>query len=205
MEQFSLEKIKEDIVRKIEAAIENPISEVRLGEIEEKIKSITEFFIENGFNNNEQKATEKALEEEILKSSTTVDNIAEFEIMLEILSDKFGSQHGWVENYLAHENAHGNVAEATGHDWVGYSTVFIKDNNNELTGIQPLNFTKSKPEWGPKEMLTKKIQVTEAPEKYGDKLSDGDKSELDWERQKLEKIEEDEKRLIELRKELGIK
>lgn len=117
---------------------------------------------------------------------------------------KFGSEHGWVEKYLAHENAHVNIAEVTEHEVVGYATVFIKDNTGELVAIQPLNFTKPQLEWGPEEMIRKNIETAEAPEKYGDKLSDGDKSDLTLAKQRLEKIEENKKRLVELKKELGI-
>lgn len=204
MEQFSLEKTREDIVRKIEQAINNPISENRLGEIENELKLFTDKFIETGNRTEEQLGVEKKLEEEIFKSSAIVGNITEFRIMLDYLSEKFGSEHRWVENYLAHENAHANVAENTGHEFVGYATVFIKDESNNLVGIQPLNFTKPQLEWGPEEMLRKGIKTTEAPEKYGDKLSDGDKSDLALSKQRLEKIEEDKNRLAELRKELSI-
>lgn len=208
MEQFSLEKVKEEIIKKIETAIGNPISDERLEEIERELARFNSIFIEKGFRDEEQDKAEKQLEEEILKSSALAENIVEFEIMLNYLSERFGTQHDWIDNYLAHENAHANVAEATGHESLGYATVFIKDNSGELVSIQPVHITKPQPEWGPKEVFSKNIEVLEAPEKYGDKLSDGDRADIELSRQKLRKIEErenkDKEKLEEVRKELGI-
>lgn len=206
--QPSLEEIREGVIKKIEQASSNPISEDRLGEIENELKLSTDKFIETGKRSEEQLETEKRLEEEIFTASAIVDNLVEFRMMLDYLSEKFGSEHGWVEKYLAHENAHVNIAEATEHEVVGYATVFIKDNNGELVAIQPLNFTKPQLEWGPEEMVKKNIETAEAPEKYGDKLSDGDKLDIALTKQRLEEIEKkkdiDKNRLAELRKELGI-
>jgi hypothetical protein len=201
----SFEQIKDEVVKKIEQASGNPISEDRLGEIEDELKLLTDNFIETGNRSVEQLEAEKVLEEELFKSSAIVGNITEFRIMLDYLSEKFGSEHKWVENYLAHENAHASVAEATGHEFVGYATIFIKDNKNEIVGIQPLSFTKPQLEWGPEEMIKKGIETTEAPEKYSDKLSEGDETALILAKQRLEKIEQDKQRLSEIRKELGIK
>lgn len=208
MEQFSLERVREEIIKRVETAIGNPISDERLGEIERELSKFNSVFIEKGFRDEEQNKAEKQLEEEILRSSALAENLFEFETMLNYLSERFGTQHGWIDNYLAHENAHANVAEATGHESLGYATVFIKDNSGELVSIQPVHITKPQPEWGPKEVFSKNIEVLEAPEKYGDKLSDGDKADIVLSKQRLKEIEEREKKdkekLEGVRKELGI-
>lgn len=203
-DQPSLEEIKEEVIKKIEQASSNPISEDRLEEIENELKLSTDKFIETSKRSKKQLESERKLEEEIFTASAIVNNLVEFRIMLDYLSEKFGLEHGWVEKYLAHENAHVNIAEVTEHEFVGYATVFIKDNTGELIAIQPLNFTRPQLEWGPEEMIKKNIETAEAPEKYSDKLSDGDESDLVLARQRLEKIEKDKNRLAELRKELGI-
>lgn len=207
-QQFSLEKMRHNIAGRIEAASSNPIAETRLAELEDQLEKFTDKLIDIGHRDDEQIASESAIEIEILRSSAVADNIVEFTEMLEQLSAKYGAQHKWKEKFLAHENAHASVAQAMGHQWVGYATVFIKDEGGNLSSIQPLHFTKPKPEWGPKELISKNIEVTKAPEKYGDRLSPSDEQGLVRDMERLERIklreEADSKRIAELRRELGI-
>lgn len=203
----SVEQLKEKIKQCIEQASKNPMAENRLAEIELQLSQMEETFLQTGTRSSEQLATEDRLEQEIKDSTAIADNLVEFKTMLEQLSEKYGSEHGWVENYLAHENAHANAGAETGHEWVGYGTVFLKDETGNLSHIQPLHFTKPKLEWGPREMLAKRIEVTAAPEKYGDKLSDADTDLLQRDQQRLRELGEretrDRARLTDVRKQLA--
>jgi len=183
---FSLEKMRAEISTRIEQARNNPIAEARLVELEAELSKLTDDFIRIGSRDAGQISSEDAVENEILKSSAVADNIVEFKEMLGQLGATYGdaikggneSAEKWAEDLLAHENAHANVAQETGHEWVGYGAVFIKDEAGRISSIQPLHFTKPKLEWGPREVIEKNIGVTQAPEKYGINFRRGTSSSL---------------------------
>lgn len=202
--QFDQTKLKVSEI--IENAINNPIYESRLIELEEKLKTTRDRFIKTGKRTPEDNAQDDEVESEIMKSSAVVETLPEFEEMLKQLSVKFGNEYNWINNYLAHENSHANVAESTGHNLVGYATVFIKDDQGNLSNIQPLHFNKPDLNWGPEEMLRKSIEVTNAPEEYGDRLSEGDIESLQNDKKSLAEIKEreDKIRIREIRNDLGL-
>ncbi|MDO8482593.1 MAG: hypothetical protein Q7S86_02120 [bacterium] len=214
---FSLEKIRKEIFQRIDVARNNPIARTRLVEIEKQLGRFIDTFLKNGQRDDAQIISENEIDREILQSCAVADNIVEFKEMLRQLAERYESAIGknneeaikWAEDMLAHENAHANVAQATGHEWVGYAALFIKDEDGNLSSFQPLHFTKPKLEWGPRELITKSIEVIEAPEKYGNKLSEGDVESLAQDKQRLESIrvreEMDQRRISEIRKDLGIK
>jgi hypothetical protein len=200
------EQIKLKVSEKIENAINNPIYESRLIELEEKLKNTRDRFIKTGKRNAEDNAQDDEVESELMKSSAVVETLPEFKEMLNQLSVRFGNQYNWINDYLAHENSHANIAESTGHDLVGYATVFIKDDQGNLSNIQPLHFNKPDLNWSPEEMLRKSIEVTNAPEVYGDKLSEGDMESLQNDKKSLAEIREreDKLRISEIRNDLGL-
>lgn len=200
------EQIKLEVSQKIENAINNPIYESRLIELEEKLKNIRDRFIKTGKRNPEDNAQDDEIESELMKSSAVVETLPEFKEMLNQLSVKFGNKYNWIDNYLAHENSHANMAESTGHDLIGYAIVFIKDDQGNLSNIQPVHFNKPDLNWSPEEMLRKSIEVTNAPKEYEDKLSEGDIESLNNDKKSLIEIREreDKIRISEIRNNLGL-
>lgn len=190
-----LEGMKLRVAEKLEKAIRNPMYESRLIELEEKLKHARDQFIKTGQREEGNDNQDDAIEVELLNSSAVVETLPEFQEMLHQLSVKFGERHNWTANYLAHENSHANVAELTGHNLVGYATVFIKDAEGNLSGIQPLHFNKPDLRWAPEEMLMKSIEVTNAPETYGDTISEGDIESLKNDKESLLKVREEKNKL----------
>lgn len=201
-----LEEMKSKVAEKLEKAINNPMFESRLIELEEKLKHVRDKFIKTGQREDIDNKQDDAIEAELLKSSAVVETLSEFQEMLNQLSVKFGKEYNWIDNYLAHENSHANIAELTGHDLIGYAVVFIKDAEGNLSNIQPLHFNKPNLSWSPEEMLMRGIEVTNAPETYGDILSEGDIESLKNDNESLLKIrkEKDKLRINQIRNSLGL-
>jgi len=191
--QPSLEQINEAVVEKVRRAINNAISKDRLDEIEEELEFFNAQYIKNEGLSDEDLATVREIEDERDRSIATVGNITEFRMMLDYLEERFGPKDDWIKSYLAHENAHANVAEATGHNFIGYSIEFVKLDDSGSVYVQPGISLEPQPEWGREELLRKRIAVTLAPEHYGDVLSVGD--EADWHvlERELEKVRSDNK------------
>lgn len=204
----SLEALHKLMAERIESASNNPIKSDHLKELEQRLSLIADRYIETGAHNEKDTAEEAVIEAEILRSTAVAHTLAEFKILLDQLSTRYGEQYQWTEKFLAHENAHANVAEATGHQWVGYGAVFIADTERQLSGIQVLHFTKTQLEWGPKEMLSKSIAVTEAPSVYGDTLSESDVMQIEANTKKLNELQKrqskDTERLPDVKAEFGI-
>lgn len=194
-QEFNAEKMRSDIAERIRNAKDNALSEERLAEFEDKLRSYQDLFIKNGQRNPEDIAEEDQIEAEILRSSAVADTLNEFREVLEQIKANYFLGEEWVNNLVEHENAHANVAQATGHEWVGYGAVFIKDANGQLSNIQPVHFTKPNLSWGPREVITKNIEVTEAPALYGNSLSEGDEKSVEEDQERLKRIDETRKRL----------
>jgi hypothetical protein len=205
----SLEIVKTKIRESIEKAKNNPIAESRLSEIESINNKTVDNFIERGYHDPEDIIQEDLIEVEILKSTALAENLIEYEEMLHQISSEFGLSKQWAEDLLVHENAHANISEFVNEDWIGYGAVFIKDEEGFLSNIQPLHLSKPKITWGPKEMITKKIEVLDAPRVYENQLSEGDVLDIELNQKRLEKIklqeENEKKRMTQIREELGMK
>ncbi|MFA7193489.1 MAG: hypothetical protein WC087_01050 [Candidatus Paceibacterota bacterium] len=202
-----IQEMKEEISGRLDRAINNPISEERFSELELQLQNLKENFLKKGYRESPEIDDEDSIEKEIFASSAIADTIVEFKEMLDQLGDRFGKYRDWVGKYLAHENAHTNVAETLGYEKVGYATVFIKDENENLAFIQPLHFSKPQIDWGPRESLEKQLEVASAPEKYGDKLSDSDEANIEEYKKDLEELNQSdldkEKELSEIRSRLN--
>jgi hypothetical protein len=205
---YSPEDIRDKVLECIEKAKTNPISESRLIEIESLNNKLLNNFIERGYHTSDDIILEDLIEVEILKSTALASNLIEFKEMLEQIRLRFGLSKEWATDLLIHENSHANVSESVDEEWVGYGAIFIKDENGELSNIQPLHISKPKIIWGPKETIVKKIQVLEAPTVYGNKLSEGDMSDIELNKHRLDKLmqkeSEDEKKRDEIRSKLGL-
>jgi hypothetical protein len=176
--QPSLEQINEAIIEKVKHAISNPISADRLDEIGVDLEYFGDKHAKNGGLDEEDLAIVKVLEDERHRSSAVSGNITEFRMMLDYLEVRFGPENEWVKTFLAHENAHANVAEETGHNFFGYFLTFIKGDDPKRMNVEIRVETQAQPEWGPEETIRKGIAVILAPEHYGDTLSESD--EANW-------------------------
>jgi len=185
----ALEAVSARIEQALDAAEKNPIAESRLGELEQEISKHKKDFVERGTRSAEDEAREEEILAEILRSSALAENIVEYKMMLESIARRHNLPESWSTHMLAHENAHATVAIGTGHEFVGYAAIHMKDESGALSSIQPLVFHKPNPVWGPVESLTKGIEVTKAPEAFDNEMSDGD----------IASVAEDEEHLVRAR------
>jgi hypothetical protein len=170
----TIEAVSVRIEKALDAAQNNPIEESRLVELEAEISNHKRDFVERGTRSAEDEAREEEILAEILRSSAVVEDVAEYKLMLESIARRHNLPEDWSTHMLAHENAHANVAISTGHEFVGYAAIHMKDESGALSSIQPLVFHKPDPTWGPVESLKKGIEVTKAPEVFENEMSEGD-------------------------------
>lgn len=198
-----------DIESKLEHARRNAILESRLVELEQELEILENQFIKSGTKSQEQVIREEEIEREILNSAAIVNSLGEYRDMLTIAARDCNVSQTWVEETLAHENSHANVAESLDFVWIGYAIVYIKDEQGKISSVQPLHMTKPQMKWGPKEVLSKRIEVTSAPKRYDNALSDSDIASIEKDKRRLEEIglRENRKRveLDEVRARLGMK
>jgi hypothetical protein len=188
-----------EVKQKIDNAKANAILESRLDVLE---KEMVDYAASPG---DESYKKEDQIEQEILASSAVAKDITEFREVLRQIQEELGYTNDWTENLLAHENAHANVAQQTGHPWVGYTTLFIKDESNRIVSIQPAFFTKSDRNWGEVETLVKNMMVTDAPSVYGNSPSEFDVESLRINTEKLEALEKtDAEEVARVKKSLGM-
>ncbi len=193
------QELYETVRQKLNKAAGNPISESRLKDLNDEATRL------GGRSDKEAWDREEQIQNEILESSVVSDNLIEFREVLRQVAEMCGQDEEFVTDLLAHENAHGNVAEATGHDWVGYVAVFIKDEIGRLVSVQPAHFLKSNRKWGKIETILKRIMVTDAPRIYDNALSPGDEEDLKRDRAAIFEMERfDKEKITRIKKELGM-
>ncbi len=194
-----LEEVRDKVSSRLITAIKNPISEDRLELLGRKDRGIKEMHVNSSAYKNADmdviafdETVGKRVSNEIKCSTAMADNVIEFKIMLEALSKIYGPDLKWVENYLAHENAHAVEAIANDFNFEGYGVTFIKGNSGGLSAI-PRIFIEEKPEWTTKESIIKLMKVIEAPKKHGDQLSEDDSKDLAESKKLLNRIDLQEK------------
>lgn len=201
------ESVSMRIEKALDIAEKSPIAESRLGELEQEISRHKKDFVEHGTRSAEDEAREEEILAEILRSSAIAENVVEYKLMLESIARRHNLPDGWSTHMLAHENAHANVAINTGHEFVGYAAIHMKDESGALSSIQPLVFHKPDPTWGPVESLTKGIEVTKAPEMFENEMSDGDTASVAEDEEHLARAQQLEvqrqQRLSQIREELA--
>lgn len=180
--------MKEKVASLLEHASQHAIAGSRLEQLEEELGQIKEKFITNGYRTPEDNARDDEIEAELLQSSAVVKTLPEFDEMLSQIAEKYGLSKEWAVDLKAHENAHANVSEITGHESLGYAAVFIKDEQGNLSNVQPLFFGKPNLEWGPQEAIEKDIQVLDAPRAYGNAPSEYDVADIAKNEERLRKI-----------------
>ncbi len=192
------EQLIEDVKKKIEEAKNNPISETRLAQLEEEILVLGKRKDEEAFKREDE------IEKELFASCAITDNVIEFKEFLKQIAEICGQSDEWVTYMLAHENAHSNVAEITGHENIQYIALFVKDEQGQIISIQPACYSKVDKNWGTVEVLLKRMAVTDAPRQYGNKPSNFDDQDMVEDKKTLavrEKTHAEE--VDKIRKELG--
>lgn len=133
---------------------------------------------------------------ENIKGCALAHNLIEFKIMLEELADLYPALRKTIEidQWLEHENAHMNVAEATGHDIVGYGIIFRKTHPlSPYISIQPVIMQTSNISWGPEETFEKQIKVLDAPREYETTVAQGDEDGIAKAKALLAKLKSEKK------------
>lgn len=196
------EQLKSNVQKKLEHAKNRALLDSRLLELETQMAELSQS------SNSDRFQKEDKIQQEITSSSAVSDTLVEFREVLRQLTEEYGEyglDEKWAEDLLAHENAHANIAQATGHEWVGYLTTFIKDNEGRIVSIQPSHLTKSQKGWGYRESIVKHIEVLDAPRKYDNKLSSFDEQDIETDKKRLADLEKTHKEEIDaVRKSLGI-
>jgi hypothetical protein len=174
----TIEKIREDIKARLQKASKHPVDLKELKELER-----SGWFEQNNI--------------EELEACAVAHTLPEFQIMVRELAIMYPGVGKLMDevNWVAHENAHMNVAEATGHEILGYGIIFFSEGDPALSqwGIHPCSWTKSNISWGPEEILEKRIKVVNAPAEYGDKLSESDKRGIAKLQARLERLRKKDK------------
>lgn len=114
----------------------------------------------------------EAIQDAIMNSSITVQTLAEYRMVLENMTNP-----AEAEEILAHENAHANIAQSLGADFIGYSLLICKDGDEFVfRGGAPYRLPK---EWSAEKKKAAHIRIYNAPEEYGEELSPTDEKVVD--------------------------
>jgi hypothetical protein len=107
------------------------------------------------------------IQEEIMNSSVTVHTLAEYKMVLQSMMDD-----DEAEEILAHENAHANVAQSLGAEFLGYSLLICKDGDEFVfRGGAPYRLPS---EWSTEKKKAAHLRIYGAPEEYGEENSPTD-------------------------------
>jgi hypothetical protein len=187
--QNSLETLRKEIRERIEKVRHNPISQKRLQELESRMDAIFTRFSEKGERTTGEIKEEKNIISEISRHSVVVYGIAEFRLVLEEMADYIKGFYTKedIDDILAHENAHMNVASSLEYKISGYALTFIDSGDGNL-GVQPSCLFFMNENWNLKQTLNNTISSLDAPRKYGNSLSEKDINGIIFIRRILQKL-----------------
>jgi hypothetical protein len=191
--QNSFELLQKEISQKIEQAKQHPLKVSRYLELESLIKAQQQKLFREGIKTQEDIDLDTKIQEEIIAAAAIVKTIPEYKELLTQVSQQYNLGEEWINDLLAHENAHANAAEQIGYEQVGYGTFFLADENGSLVSIQPAHVHIEPNSWTPIEVIENGIRTLEAPDVYQNKMSEDDVLERDnllMEKQKLEERKE---------------
>jgi hypothetical protein len=141
-------------------------------EAEREYKEVAEGSYRGPLLNNEVIKKYQEIKDRVLLQ---VETLPEFNYILSLLK-KPGID---VSTIAAHENAHANVADVEGAEHGGYNVVFLKDLDGDPVYIfqarvgYPLELLMSE------NLDEVRKKIIQAPEKYGETLSESDKEDLE--------------------------
>jgi hypothetical protein len=169
-QQNTLETLKQEIRQRLEKALDNPILRSRLNELLKELDKMRK-------KDYKSPLTDQQIMDELLASSARADNLIEFQEMLRQLASHFNRPKEWIEDTLAHENAHAAAALENGFEWMGYALLYIKNEVGEVV-VQPFFIQRASKDWSQKELHFKNLQVLNAPKLYGHTLSSFDEKDI---------------------------
>jgi hypothetical protein len=220
-EESDFEKIKVDIAKKLETAERNPLDVNRYQELEKQIADQKDKFFKEGIRSPEDLELDDKIKQEILSHGAIVKTVPEYGEMLDQVASQYSLGKEWRDDLLAHENAHANVSQQLGYDEIGYGLFFISEEEENsdprniapkkknLISIQPAHIHEDPAHWPPIEVIENGIRTLEAPEKYGNEMSEADiaeRDELIKRKEEVQALAETKRQqdLAEVRKSLGI-
>jgi len=171
--QINLERIREEMRSRIVSAKDNAISPARFRELREQENTIQERFLERGTKDPEDEERLLEIKVEMLKACATANNLPEFRVLLEELSSAVVQpmDKNKINRWLAHENAHANVAENLGKKFLGYRILFVSD-SGEIKAIPFFEYDDT--ENSSEEILRNDRAILMAPLAYGDGVARSD-------------------------------
>lgn len=117
----------------------------------------------------------RAREQTVHAATARANNLVEFRLLLE----EANLRSALVQEFVAHENAHANVAEQhfdTTH-FMGYGLIFFK-RGGRISATQPCILEEKKAGADTLAYIGSMIRVLEAPDMYGEVCSKDDEQEL---------------------------
>ena len=220
-QENTFEQIKLEITKKVEAAKNNPLDINRYQELEKQIVDLKDKFFKSGSKSQEDLEIDEKIKQEILSHGAIVQTLPEYGEMLNQVASQYNLGKEWRDDLLAHENAHANVSQELGYDQIGYGLFFISEDEENLDprniapkkknliSIQPAHIHEDPTHWPPIEVIENGIKTLEAPETYGNEMSEADiaeRDELIKRRGEVSKLTEEKRQrdLSEIRKSLGL-
>ena len=178
MEQFPNptklpEQIEAQLQQKISFAKEHALTHEAEQEISEK-KFEMEAISSQRELTDEEVELFYSFREKMNDATTRVETLPEARRVMEVL----GFNEADLIDTLAHENAHGNKAEQLGANHHGYSFTLSETADGKFA-VQPQAITSIPDEWSTKKANEVDAQILQAPDEYGNKMSDSDKKKLE--------------------------
>lgn len=124
------------------------------------------------------------IDEEVKKHKISVETLPEFQFLMKNL----GKNYYRVTSTITHENAHGNKADAIGAKHEGYSLLVSKSKKGEGFSYQPMVHTTVPRIWDKEKQIKANIKIAQAPDEYGDHISDGDEEQIKKLREELKNL-----------------
>jgi len=178
MEEFNLEQINNDWEQK-KSEIDQKIEVLDKKRFAYKDYLQLQQYIENIEGLTQDQLFHARLLDIIQKRSILkLETLPEFKYALEKLPN---TSKEWRTEMLAHENAHANVADKLGVEHFDYSLIFLEGKDEEKLYIPQASHIN--PEmiegWTKQRQNEANLEITQAPEVYGGRLSESDKKEIE--------------------------
>jgi hypothetical protein len=174
-----MENFKNEVMDNMEAELQKKIAFAKEHVLskEEYEQGLKKDFEMRGIENTRELTDEEveyfhSFREKINEATIEVQTLPEAKRAMEML----GFDYEAVADTLSHENAHGNKAEQLGAKHLGYRFLLIR--MPEGLVVQPQANLYIPDEWDEKTQNDVLTQITNAPEEYGNELSEGDLRDL---------------------------
>ena len=171
---------KNEYINNIEAGLQKKVTSAKISALsEEEYENILEEESKIQDIESKRRLTDEEVNhfyefrKRLTKATITVKTLPEAKMVMKIL----GFDNDSLINTLSHENAHGNKAEKLGAKHLGYKFCLIKADNGDFI-VQPQASIDIPEDWEREKQNKVLSEIIEAPEKYDNKMSQGDKEDL---------------------------